>query len=90
MTLSVARAFQPEPIAVVLNVWAVDSRVAVPLTPNHSPPFHGGEGRILWSVVRRAATVGEREFGVGMGVGVLSRMPGCTSLPGCGFVNFVG
>jgi len=35
------------------------SRVLCPLTPDPSPPFHGGEGRILWSVSRRGE--GSRE-----------------------------
>jgi hypothetical protein len=47
VVLFVARAFQPEFCAVRfgLSVWWL-CRVAGPLTPDPSSPFHGGEGRI--------------------------------------------
>jgi hypothetical protein len=46
----VARAFQPEfcgavPCLFWLPEWQI-YRAGGPLTPDPSPPFHGGEGRI--------------------------------------------
>jgi len=53
----VARAFQPEHSAEgVCSSERQLSGVAVPLTPDPSPPFHGGEGRMRgqWPVWRAA------------------------------------
>jgi hypothetical protein len=46
LAIFVARAFQPEHIAVrIRSRWGSFLRVTGPLTPDPSPPFHGGEGR---------------------------------------------
>jgi hypothetical protein len=75
----VARAFQPEPLAVRFG-WPDRQllRAGGPLTPDPSPPFHGGEGRKLvgsgagLTRSREAAKGNARWRGV---VGVAASMP---------------
>ena len=71
LAIFVARAFQPEPSAV--RFWSLEprlSRATSPLTPDPSPPFHGGEGGL---VVRRAADgslrVREQKFAEALAAG---------------------
>jgi len=63
--VSVARAFQPEHCAArPCRFWLLErkiSRAGGPLTPDPSPPFHGGEGRIACSVVSQWRQFGSRE-----------------------------
>jgi len=55
-------------VAVLVQLWVVGllwfCGVSGPLTPDPSPPFHGGEGRILCSVIGFRCSLGEPQTGV--------------------------